>query len=426
MSPPGREPLLPDVGVVALPYHHWSDRWMTPHHVLPRLAGYFRVVWLEPAHHWREIRAIDRRPSAPEVAALLPKGFDRYVPEAWLPDVYRPDWLRRAVFRARLRRAWRRLDRVGCRARVLHLWHPQFEHALDVRQYHLSLYHIDDEYAFTTDAPPVGVQEARVLRRVDQVFAISPLLMERKGGINANMSFAPEGVDFPLYATPVREPVDLAPIPHPRIGYTGHLKTQLDWLLLRNLARLHPEWSFVLVGPRKALSETQTSQVADMAAMGNVHFLGPKTVTELSAYPQHFDVCIMPYTVDGYTNNIYPLKLHEYLASGTPIVGSPIRTLRDFREVVSVADTLEDWSAALAAALDPAVRSPAATAARQDTARHYDWGELIYGIAETICRRLGPEYLRRLKRVETSVESAAGPAVPRPPASNELVSVRRS
>lgn len=399
---------------------------MTPHHVLPRLAAYFHVVWLEPAHHWREIRAINRRPSSPEVAALLPKSFDRYVPESWLPDIYRPTWLRRAMFRARLRRAWRRLDRAGCRARVLHLWHPQFEYALDVPGYDLSLYHVDDEYAFTTDAPPVGVQEARVLGKVDQVFAISPRLLERKGGINANMAFAPEGVDFRLYATGVPEPDDLARIGRPRIGYTGHLKTQLDWPLLASLARRHREWSFVFVGPRKELSETQAAAFDEMAAMGNVHFLGPKTVTQLSAYPQHFDVCIMPYTVDGYTNNIYPLKLHEYLASGAPVVGSPIRTLQDFPDVVTLADTLEDWSGALAAALDPAVRTPAATQGRQDTARRYDWGEIIYGIAETICRRLGPDYLRRLKRVETSVESAAGPDVPPFTASNELVTVRRS
>ena len=402
MSPPGREPLLPEVGVLALPYHHWSNQWMTPHHVLTRLASYFHVVWLEPAHHWREVGAVDRPPDAPEVAALLPTGFARYVPEAWLPVIYRPDWLRQALFRSRMRRAWQRLDRVNCRARVLHLWHPQFEHALDDRRYHLSLYHIDDEYAFRADAPPVGAQEARVLRRVDQVFAISPLLMERKGGINANMAFAPEGVDFRLYATRVPEPDDLAPIPRPRIGYTGQIKLELDWLLLRNLARRHPAWSFVFVGARKPLLGTQESLVDEMVSMANVHLLGPKTVTELARYPQHFDVCIMPYTVDGFNNNIYPLKLHEYLASGRPVVGSPIRTLRDFRHVVSLAGNLEEWSSALAAALHPSVVAPAATTARQDTARRYDWSEIIYRIVETICGRLGPEYLSRLERVDRS------------------------
>ena len=38
---------------------------------------------------------------------------------------------------------------------------------------------------------------------MDNVSAISPVLMERKGGINPHMTFAPEGVDFALYSTPV-------------------------------------------------------------------------------------------------------------------------------------------------------------------------------------------------------------------------------
>lgn len=394
-------PSIPEVGLLALPYHHWGTRWMTPHHVLPRLAYYFNVVWLEPVHHWTEIGSLDqRRNAAQELAALLPKSFDRYVPEAWLPEIYRPAWLSQMLFRARLKRAWRRLDAFNCNTRVLHLWHPKFENALDIVPYDLSLYHIDDEYAFTSDAPLVGVQEARVLRRVDQVFAISPLLMERKGGINPHMAFAPEGVDFRLYATRVPEPMDLAPIRHPRIGYTGQLKLQLHWPLLRDLARRHPEWSFVFVGPRKPLQKAQESIVDEMASLANVHLLGPKTVTDLAPYPQHFDVCIMPYTVDGYTNNIYPLKLHEYLASGRPVVGSPTRSLKDFSQVITLASNLEEWSAALAAALDPSIASQAAATVRQETARRYDWSEIIYGIAETICNRLGPAYAGRLQRLD--------------------------
>lgn len=404
MSQTIHRPLMPDVGLLALPYHRWGTRWMTPHHVLPRLARYFNVVWLEPAHHWREIVSIHRRRNATaDVGPQLPSSFLRYVPEAWLPEIYRPAWVREMLFRSRMKRAWARLDALGCRARVLHLWHPKFERALDVERYDLSLYHIDDEYAFTPDAPPVGVQEARVLRRVHQAFAISPLLMERKGGINPNMAFAPEGVDFLLYRTPVPEPMDLAPIRHPRIGYTGHLKRHLDWRLLRDLVRRHHEWSFVLVGARSPMARELDAIVDEMASLRNVHLLGPKTVTELSAYPQHFDVCIMPYTVNGYTNNIYPLKLHEYLASGRPVVGSPIRSLNEFTEVLALALSLDEWSVALSAALDPAAASQRAATIRQEVAQRYDWSQIIHGIVATICNRLGPEYARKLERLDIDI-----------------------
>jgi glycosyltransferase involved in cell wall biosynthesis len=395
-----RGPLNPEIGVLALPYHEWGTRWMTPHHVLTRLASYFHVVWLEPAHHWRQMRSVGaRRRAGRELARAQPPGFERYVPEAWLPDVYRPELLHRLLLRWRVRRGWQRLQARGCRTFVLYLWHPQFRAALDGGRQDLSLYHIDDEYSFSSDAPPVGAEEARMLREVDQAFAISPSQMERKGGISPHLTFVPEGVDVRQYMTRVPEPEDLASIGRPRIGYTGVLKRHLDWPLLRDLARRHPAWSFVFVGPRVLPPET-AGILDEMIRYPNVHCLGEKTVTDLAAYPQHFDVCIMPYLVNGYTDNIYPLKLHEYLAGGRPVVGSPIRSLLDFRRVVALASSTEEWSSALGEALQPPAASEAAAVVRQAVAQENDWTELIYRIASTICERLDPELGRRLERVD--------------------------
>jgi glycosyltransferase involved in cell wall biosynthesis len=398
-------PLMPEVGVLALPYHHFGTRWMTPHHVMTRLASYFHVAWLEPTHHWRDIPTQPGRRAAIErLLSSLPEAFGVYVPEPWLFDIHRPAWLRRRQFETRLRRAWRHLERRGCQRFVLHLWHYQFAAALHGPRHDVSLYHIDDEYSFTPDPPPMDSRERAVIAAVDQVFAISPGLMERKSGINPRLTFAPEGVDYALYSTPVPEPADIASIPHPRIGYTGTLKVQLNWPLLRDLARRHPGWSFVFVGPRVLNEETRA--IADeMARLDNVHFLGQKSVRDLAAYPQHFDVCVMPYLIDGYTNNIYPLKLHEYLASGRPVVGSPIRSLKDFDKVITLATTTSEWSDALVAALAPSAIAGDAVTARRQVAQQYDWSELTYDIARTICDRLGPAYTARVRKlpVETPV-----------------------
>ena len=392
-------PLIPEIGMLAMPYHHFGTRWMTPHHLMTRLANYFNVLWLEPAHHWREVRSQPvRRREVGRLLRTLPKGFDVYVAEPWLFNIHRPAWLHRRLFATRLRRAWQQLRRRGAQATVLHLWHYQFEAALQAGGHDVSLYHIDDEYSFTPDPPPMPPAERRVIAAVDQVFAISPGLMERKSGINPRLTFAPEGVDYALYSTPVPEPADIARIPHPRIGYTGTLKVQLDWRLLGDLARRHTDWSFVFVGP-KVLSAEAATVVEEMERMPNVHLLGHKTVKDLAAYPQHFDVCTMPYLVDGYTNNIYPLKLHEYLASGKPVVGAPIRSLRDFDKVLTLASSLDEWSEALKISLGAHALSADAIATRQAVARQYDWSELTYDIARAVCERLGPAYLARLTKL---------------------------
>jgi glycosyltransferase involved in cell wall biosynthesis len=390
--------LLPDVGVLGLPYHHWGTHWMTPHHVLPRLARYFNVIWLEPAHHWRDSA---KRAQPLSGTDDLPDSFEIYRPEAWLPHVIRPSWLNHALLRERVARGFAKLRARGCRKLVLHLWYPAFESALHGGEHDLSIYHIDDEYSFDKDSVAIGPQEARVLRASDRVIVISPGLLERKGGINPHMSMVPEGVDSALYERIVAEPADLAPISRPRIGYTGVLKRQLDWELLHELARRHPQWSFVYVGPRSLPPELTT--IADaMAALPNVHMLGGKTALELAEYPQHFDVCTMPYLVNAYTNNIYPLKLHEYLAGGRPVAASRIRSLVDFGHLIQLATGVDEWSAALGRALEGAAGegANAATAMRRAVARQHDWNELIFKIADIIAKGLGPQFSERLDRID--------------------------
>ena len=98
-------PLLPDIGVLALIYHHWGLPWMTPHHVLPRLAQYFYVVWMNPAHE-KEAIWKDRGLSSVQLTnGILPPGFNVYIPELWLPKLYRPTWLANLTFDQRLKRA---------------------------------------------------------------------------------------------------------------------------------------------------------------------------------------------------------------------------------------------------------------------------------------------------------------------------------
>ncbi len=81
----------------------------------------------------------------------------------------------------------------------------------------------------------------------------------------------------------------------------------------------------------------------------------------------------MPYRVNSYTNHIYPLKLHEYLASGCPVVGSKIRSLYQFQNVVRLAGTVDEWSAALSDALSPSARSEKEVERRRMAARNHDW-----------------------------------------------------
>jgi len=392
-------PLIPEVGVLALVPDTWGGPWQPRHHVLTRLAQTFPVVWVNPAPYWRSLLpGAVADDWAFDFDGSTPPGFRIYTPEAWLPEVYRPPVVGRWMRRERLRRARRVLARQGCEKTILYVWRPEHAGALDLVEHDLSCYHIDDEYTFSPVEQPQSAAEAALIGRVDQVFIHSRGLLEKKGTLNPHTRFIPNGVDYPGYTLFHPIPPDLAAVPQPRIGYVGLIKPQLDLALLHALARQHPGWSFVLVGPVPD-REPLASRVRQLAQLPNVHLLGAKPVSALPAYVQHLDVCLLCYAMDDYTKYIYPMKLHEYLATGRPVIGTPIRSLQAFDDVVCLARTPAEWSTAIARALEPGALSPAAVRARRTVAREHDWDRIVSEIATTMAERLGPAYRDRWELV---------------------------
>jgi glycosyltransferase involved in cell wall biosynthesis len=176
--------------------------------------------------------------------------------------------------------------------------------------------------------------------------------------------------------------MDIRHIPRPRIGYVGIIKSQLDLNLVLALARRHPKWSFVLVGPQRGVLGPV---IRELSRLSNVYFLGYKHVSTLPAYTQHMDVCMLCYKIDGYTRYVYPLKLHEYLASGRPCVGSPIRSLQEYSNLIRLAETTEDWSGALENALTPEAQASEQVIARRQVAHQHDWTRLATKTASNMC-----------------------------------------
>jgi len=376
------------IGVIAVVPDHWHDIWMPRHQVLHRLGRHFETVWVEPALGWREywLKGKGGAEVVQDVAPDFP-GFHVYDPGRWLPEVHNPRWLGDVIRRRRLEQARRTLLAAGCSKIILYLWRPEFDWALDAVRADFTCYHIDDEYQFSTEDKPNDPREVELIRRVDQVIIHSRKLFEKKGALNRNTVVVPNGVDYPAYSTPQPEPADLARIPHPRMGYVGVVKSQLDFGLLLELARRRPQWQLVLVGPRGHLGE-KAALLDELGTLGNVHLLGNRPVPSLPAYVQHMDTCLMCYEVSDYTNFIYPLKLHEYLATGRPVVATPIDSVLPFGDVVQIAATVDAWEQALESSLEGAALHPNAIAARRRRAAEHDWEALVARIANQFRSRL--------------------------------------
>lgn len=124
-------------------------------------------------------------------------------------------------------------------------------------------------------------------------------------------------------------PRDL-PKGRPIIGFHGPLSEQLDWELLESAAKRRPDWYWVLIGPR------QSPQLDHLLQQRNVFWLGEKSVEQLPAYLQHWQVTLLPYHNTAEICQCPPLQLEWALHSDTPlVVTADFKGLPSFKPLLS-------------------------------------------------------------------------------------------
>jgi glycosyltransferase involved in cell wall biosynthesis len=133
----------------------------------------------------------------------------------------------------------------------------------------------------------------------------------------ANRFFLEQAVDFEHFSNlNVQAAPELAGIPHPTLGYFGAMDHVMDTDLMAKVARLRPQWHWVLLG-----FKSNRLQVSSP----NIHFLGSKPYRDLPSYVQHFDVCVLPWRQNNtFTSYGSAIKVREYLATGKPVVIAPL------------------------------------------------------------------------------------------------------
>jgi glycosyltransferase involved in cell wall biosynthesis len=227
--------------------------------------------------------------------------------------------------------------------------------------------------------------EPELIAKADTGVANSLYLAERLQRYNPNSHYVGQGCDLRLF-DPTRQwekPVELSNIKGPLVGYVGTLTgMRLDPAILMHISQAQPDWNIVLVGP-----EDDVFAQSALHRQPNVHFLGRKTLPELPAYLQHFDVCLNPQLVNEVTMGNYPLKIDEYLAMGKPTVATSTKTMELFSKYVYLAENAEEYVVMIRKALEE--NDPGLTAARIAFANSHTWENSVAAIYAAISGKAG-------------------------------------
>lgn len=220
--------------------------------------------------------------------------------------------------------------------------------------------------------------ERSLIEMSDLVFTQNNELAKHCAQWNSTVHIFPFGVNlqaFPLESRENGHALDeetirlLRSLPRPIIGYVGGLHKHVDFDLLIQMARDRTQWSWLFVGPKQ-------TDIKELSSLPNVHIFGQQPHQHLVLYIREFDVCIVPYKLNSYTETVLPTKINEYLAVGKPVVSTDLPNVREFNDKHRVLITTTTTPADFLNAIEKALSAPndaATRSRRRAVAALADW-----------------------------------------------------
>lgn len=231
----------------------------------------------------------------------------------------------------------------------------------------VTLYATDDLSAHPDYQPwKTGLLEAyrRVGESGRRVCAVSAAIIERIAPTGP-AAIVPNGVDPEMWLAPAPAPAWFEALPGPRLLYVGTLDSRLDTEALTAVARAFPQGTIVLVGPI-----TERPHLASVLAEPNVIAHDSVTRDQVASLCRAADACLLPHLRTELTEAMSPLKLYEYVASGSPTVATDLEPVRNAGGPIVRVAPGGDFAAAVRAAL---ADGPAAESERLAFVERNSW-----------------------------------------------------
>ncbi|MGJ8483229.1 glycosyltransferase [Pseudoalteromonas sp. SYSU M81236] len=198
------------------------------------------------------------------------------------------------------------------------------------------IYYCGDDFSALAgvDHKMVAPFERELIKKADTIYVVSERLANKMP--KSKVKMLSHGVDLALFTTQTAKARELEQISKPMIGFYGSLNAWLDKALLLTLAKERPEYQLVLIGHL-------IEDFSELLKLDNVTHIKAVEHHRLASFSQHWQVSILPFVDNEQIRSCDPLKLKEYIATGTPIVTTRFAAVNPYRETILIADTLQGF-----------------------------------------------------------------------------------
>ncbi len=208
-------------------------------------------------------------------------------------------------------------------------------------------------------------------------FTSNALLKEGKK-YSPHCYYVPNGVDVETFERKEYEKFDRTKkVSGPILGLVGTIDERIDLDLILFVVENIPESTVLLVGP------VQTG-LKDLHQHPRVVITGKRGYEEIPFLINQFDVGLIPYCLNEVTEAVYPVKLHEYLILGKPVVSTNLPEVRPFSNVVGIAKTKGEFVRAIRRALKE--NNPDSRKKRMEIAKENSWEKRVAQIKTIVAK----------------------------------------
>ncbi len=224
---------------------------------------------------------------------------------------------------------WLRLSQISKPIIITFLPTPLVHKLLQDLEYEFLIYYCANNMSKgSKESLPLKYWEDLMFKKSDVVLTISNNITERAKIFNSNVKEISPGVDEIFFKTNDEKKLpNIINMSKPIVGYVGSISEVIDYNLIEYLVKNLKSFSFVFLGP------IYTKKISKFKKYKNVYFTGGKLHNLIPDYVRNFDVTIIPYLVNDFTDSVYSCKLNEYLACGKPVISTKIRENINFNKI---------------------------------------------------------------------------------------------
>ena len=241
----------------------------------------------------------------------------------------------------------------------------------------LTLYDCCDDYEGFTGVPEdIGDTERELLRAADLVSCTSTPLLEKVRPVRSDALLNGPGVEFKSFnALSGDRPVG----GNKTVCYFGHIGGRAtEFPVLRAIAAA----GFTL----RLLGDPLGTETGLLEAP-RVDYRGEVPHSKLPEALRGVDAFVIPYRVGEFTKSVSPSKTYECLATGRPVVATPLPALVDLGEHVYLAPSPEDFVEKLRRL--PETETEEKVRGRVEAARGASWEARFKSLEAALWKKLG-------------------------------------